>query len=59
MKEPSWKYSDEFLKDDCDNFSLAAHLIDQHKLYNRSDLDAYNFVQSKNRIYPTLSFMYE
>ena len=37
---PSLNYNDDFLKDYNDNFSLAAHLVDQHKLSNRYDFDA-------------------
>ena len=29
---PSLNYNDDFLKDDNDTFSLAAHIVDQHKL---------------------------
>ena len=49
LKDPSLKFSDDFLKDDNDTFSLAAHLVDQHKLSDRSDFDAsYNVFILKN-----------
>ena len=47
---PSLNYNDDFLKDDNDTFSLAAHLVDQHKLSNRYDFDAlyYNVFTLRN-----------
>ena len=32
-KNPSLNYNDDFLKDDNDTFSLAAHLVDQQKTF--------------------------
>ena len=49
LKDPSLKLSDDFLSDDSDTYSLAAHLIDSHNLSNRPDFDAsYNVFILKN-----------
>ena len=55
-KNPSLNYNDDFLKDDNDTFSLATHLVDQHKFSNRYDFDAsyYNVFILRNSSHSNL-----
>ena len=39
LNDPSLKYSYDYLRDDCDNYSLGAHLVEDHNLTNRADFD--------------------
>ena len=49
LKNPDLKYSDVYLNDANDTYSLGAHLIDDHNLRNRTDFDpSYNVFILKN-----------
>ena len=39
LRDPSIKFSDEYLANDCDTYSLASHLIDGHYIERREDFD--------------------
>ena len=39
LNDPSLKYSDDYLREDNDTYSLGAHLVDEHGISGRPDFD--------------------
>ena len=50
LNDPSLKYTEDYLREDNDTYSLGAHLVDEHRLTNKLDFDSsYTvFILNKN-----------